>query len=48
VHWVWDDPRRIPYLLVWNNSRDGQVKESVRVARSVPKTILQEADAVEA
>ncbi len=29
VHWVWDDPRRIPYLLVWNNSRDGQVKEAV-------------------
>jgi hypothetical protein len=46
VRWVWDDPRQIPYLLVWNGGRDGRVKEAVRVARFVPKTILQEADAV--
>jgi len=48
VHWVWDDPRQIPYLLIWNSSRDGQVKEAIRVARFVPRTKFQEADAVEA
>jgi hypothetical protein len=48
VHWVWDDRRRIPYLLVWNSSRDREVKEAVRVARFVPNTKPQEADAVEA
>lgn len=48
VRWVWDDPRQIPYLLVWDGNRDGRVKEALRVARFVPETILQEADAVEA
>jgi hypothetical protein len=29
-----DDPRKIPYLLVWKDERhDGQVKEAVRLAR---------------
>jgi hypothetical protein len=44
VHWVWDDPRRIPCLLLWNSSRDGEVKEALRVARFAPTTKLQEAD----
>jgi hypothetical protein len=47
VRWVWDDPRRIPYLLVWRNRRSGEVKDAVRVARFVPKTHLREADSVE-
>ena len=46
VQWVWDDPRRIPYLLVWNSNRNGEVKEAVRVARFAPQSKLQEADAV--
>lgn len=29
---VLDDPRKIPYLLVWRSDRDGQVKEALRVA----------------
>jgi hypothetical protein len=47
VRWVWDDPRRIPYLLVWRDRRSGEVKDAVRVARSVPKTRLYEADSIE-
>lgn len=27
------DPRRIPYLLVWNDEQDDAVKEAVRIAR---------------
>lgn len=30
-----DDPRRIPYLLIWKDERDGQIKEAVRLARCV-------------
>ena len=30
-----DDPRRIPYLLVWKDERDGEIKEAVRLARFV-------------
>ena len=30
-----DDPRRIPYLLVWKDERDGVIKEAVRLARYV-------------
>ena len=26
-----DDPRKIPYLLVWKDDRDGEVKEAVRL-----------------
>jgi len=46
VRQVWDDPRRIPYLLVWKSRRDGEVKEAVRVARFVPQTGLPESDSV--
>jgi hypothetical protein len=27
-----DDPRKIPYLLIWKSESDGQVKEAVRLA----------------
>jgi hypothetical protein len=30
-----NDPRRIPYLLVWKDERDGEIKEAVRLARLV-------------
>ncbi len=41
-----DDPRKIPYLLVWKSRRDGEVKDAVRVARSIPQTGLPEAESV--
>jgi hypothetical protein len=47
VQRVWDDSRRIPYLLVWKNRRDGSVTQAVRVARSIARTTLPEADSVE-
>lgn len=30
-----NDPRRIPYLLIWKDERDGEIKEAVRLARYV-------------
>jgi hypothetical protein len=30
-----NDPRKIPYLLIWQDSRDGQIKEAARLARYV-------------
>jgi len=30
-----NDPRRIPYLLIWKDERDGEVKEAVRLARYI-------------
>ena len=33
VRAVWDDPRGIPYLLLWRGRPDGEVKEAVRVTR---------------
>jgi hypothetical protein len=32
---VLDDPRRIPYLLLWRNEHDGEVKEAVRVSAKI-------------
>ena len=32
VRWVMDDPRKVPYLLVWKSPWDGEVKEAVRVS----------------
>ena len=32
VAWVLDDPRRIPYLLVWKRPEDSSVREAVRVS----------------
>lgn len=37
VRRVLDDPRKIPYLLIWKDDSDGQIKEAVRlVAYSEP------------
>src|ERR1035438_10058768 len=33
VRAVWDDPRGIPYLMLWQNPHDGETKEIVRVKR---------------
>jgi hypothetical protein len=27
-----NDPRRIPYLLIWKDERDGEIKEAVRLS----------------
>jgi hypothetical protein len=47
VRLVLDDPRKIPYLLVWKSRRDGEIKEAVRVIRLAPPPYLPEADSVE-
>jgi hypothetical protein len=47
VRTVLDDPRKIPYLLVWKSPRDGEIKDAVRMCRFVPKTNLPEAESVE-
>lgn len=30
-----NDPRRIPYLLIWKDERDGEIKEAVRLGRYI-------------
>ena len=47
VREVLDDPRMIPYLMVWKSRMDGEVKQAVRVARSIPLTNLTEVESVE-
>jgi hypothetical protein len=47
VRAVLDDPRRVPYLFLWQGRGDGEIKEAVRVARSILWTQLPEAEAVE-
>jgi hypothetical protein len=47
VRRVLDDPRKIPYLLVWRSSRDGLIKEAVRIIRLGPPPYLPEADSIE-
>lgn len=47
VRLILNDPRKIPYLLVWKNERDGEVKEAVRVIRLGPPPYLPEADSIE-
>jgi hypothetical protein len=32
---MFDDPRKIPYLLVWRSERDGEVKEAVRISAHI-------------
>ena len=32
VAWILDDPRKIPYLLIWKSRSDGTVKEAARIA----------------
>ncbi len=40
-----NDPRRIPYLLVWKDERhDGEIKEAVRLARYVEPSNSRVAD----
>jgi hypothetical protein len=47
VQWMWEDPRRIPYLLAWKHRREGTWSDAVRLTRLRPKTHISEADAVE-
>jgi hypothetical protein len=47
VRVVWDDPRRLPYLLIWKHPRDGTNKDAVRIVRQVPRTGFPEAESVE-
>ena len=47
VRRVWDDPRRIPYLLLWKGRQDGKLKEAVRIMRVVGNPGLPEAASVE-
>ena len=47
VRCVLDDPRKIPYLLVWRSSQDGLVKEAVRIIRLGPPPYVPEADSIE-
>jgi hypothetical protein len=42
-----DDPRKVPYLLVWKSPWDGKVNEAVRVACLGPTPYLPEADSIE-
>jgi hypothetical protein len=42
-----NDPRKIPYLLVWRSSQDGLIKEAVRIIRLGPPPYLSEADSIE-
>jgi hypothetical protein len=47
VRRVLDDPRKIPYLLIWKSDRDGEVKEAVRVIRLGSPLHLRDADSIE-
>ena len=47
VRLVLDDPRKIPYLLAWRSSWDGEIKEAVRVIRLGPPPYLPEGDSIE-
>jgi hypothetical protein len=42
-----DDPRRIPYLLIWKSWRDGEIKEAVRLTCLGPTPYLPTADSIE-
>jgi hypothetical protein len=46
VRRVLDDPRKIPYLLVWRSSRDGLIKEAVRIIRLGSPPYLPEAASI--
>jgi hypothetical protein len=47
VRMVVVDPRKIPYLFVWNSRRDGTPQEAVRVAYLGRPAYMPEADSVE-
>src|ERR1700735_611737 len=44
---VLDDPRKIPYLLVWKSDESGEIKEAVRVIRVEAPAHLPAADSIE-
>jgi hypothetical protein len=46
VREVLDDPRKIPYLLVWKNDA-GEIKEAIRIIGLGPTTYLPTSDSVE-
>jgi hypothetical protein len=47
VRAVLDDPRKIPYLLVWKSERDGEIKEAIRVISLGPTPYLTHANSIE-
>src|SRR5215472_2854183 len=47
VREVLDDPRMIPYLIVWKSRMGDEVRQAVRLARSVPLTNPSEVESVE-
>ena len=47
VRRVWDDPRDIPYVLIWRGRRDGMKKEEVRIYRNPTGCNLPGTDSVE-
>jgi hypothetical protein len=47
VRRVLDDPRRIPYLLIWKSPWDDEVKEAVRVSHLGSTPYLPEAHSIE-
>ena len=46
VREILDDPRKIPYLLIWKND-DGEIKEAVRINGLSPTPYLPPADSIE-
>ena len=47
VRAILDDPRMILYLVVWKSRRSNEVMQTVRLARSVPRTNLSEVESVD-
>ena len=47
VRRVLDDPRKIPYLLLWKSPWDGEIKEAVRVSDLGQTPYLPEAQSIE-
>lgn len=47
VREVLDDPRMVPYLIVWKSRMGDENKQAVRVARSIPRPNFSECESVE-
>jgi hypothetical protein len=47
VRGILDDPRNIPYLLVWRSEQDGEIKEAVRIVRLGHPPYPLDADLIE-
>jgi len=47
VRRVLDDPRKIPYLLIWLSDRDGLPREALRVTHLGPPPYLPQGDSIE-